>query len=128
MILKYKSMLLVWLLALLQCLVPFLHAHADGLHASGDTHIHFDALNTGAQQAHSEFRVDLGDTPSVSAPSEFKRDQLFSGDDVGVAIAPIFQPATLATAHLHVAPSSYHPAFQKLIPPAQAPPAAPRFL
>jgi len=130
MIRKCKSFLLVWTLAFLQCCVPLLHAHAGGLHTSGDAHIHLDAPNTGAQRTHTEFRVDLADTPSVSAPSELKRDPFFSGDDVAIAIAiaPAPQPATLAAA-LRVSPSSHHhPLFHKLTPPAQAPPAAPCFL
>lgn len=128
MIRKRKSLLLAWTLAFLQCFVPLLHAHAGGLHTSGDAHIHLDALNTGARHAHTEFRVDLADTPSLSAPSEFKRDSFFSGDDLLVAVNPIPQAATLTTVRLNLAPSSYHPAFQQLTPPAQAPPAAPRFL
>lgn len=124
MIRKYKSFLLVWLLALLQCFVPLLHAHAGGLNAAGGTHVHLDALNICAPLAHTAFHVDRSAAPAVSAPSEFKRDQLFSGDDLAVVADTLPQAAGLAALLPYVIPSSYHPGFHKPTPPAQAPPAA----
>ena len=121
-------MLLVWLLALLQCFVPLLHAHAGGLDAGGEAHIHLDALHVGVAHGIAELRVDPSAAPAVSAPSEFKRDPFFSGDDLLVAVNILPQPAMPAAVRLHLAPAAYVPGFHKLTPPAQAPPAATRFL
>lgn len=121
-------MLLVWLLALLQCFVPLLHAHAGGLNAGGETHIHLDALHLGVTHDLVELRVDHGAAPAVSAPSEFKRDSFFSGDDLVVAVNILPQPALPPALRLQFAPPSHFPVFHKPTPPAQAPPAATRFL
>lgn len=121
-------MLLVWLLALLQCFVPLLHAHAGGLDASGETHIHLDALHLGLAHDLAELRIDHSAAPAVSAPSEFKRDSFFSGDDLLVAVNSLPQPAMPAALRLQLAPTAYVPVFHQTTPPAQAPPAATRFL
>ena len=128
MIQKYKSLLLVWLLALLQCFVPLLHAHAGGLDAGGEAHIHLDALHLGVAHDLAELHVDRSATPAVSAPSEFKRDTFFSGDDLLVAVNMLPQPAVLAAVRLQPAPPSHIPVFHKPTPPGQAPPAASSFL
>lgn len=130
MIRKCKSLLLVWVLAFLQCLVPLLHAHAGGLHASGTAHVHahFEGLKVGAAQT-VEFRVDQTEMASVGVPAEFRRDQSFSGD-VPLAVAVLPVPPVPALDHVlaHFAPPSCHPCFYKPTPPAQAPPLVSHFL
>lgn len=130
MIQKYKSLLLVWVLAFLQCLVPLLHAHAGGLHASGTAHVHvhFEGLKVGAADA-VEFHVDQSEMPSVGVPAEFRRDQFFSGDaPLPVVVQPVLPVPALEHVLAHIAPPSCHPCFHRLTPPAQAPPAVSRFL
>ncbi len=129
MIQRHKSFLLVWLLALLQCFVPLLHAHAGGLNGDVEAHIHLDELHVGALHDFAELHVDHSESPAVSAPSEFRRDQFFSGDDLVVAVDTISQqPATPAAVRLHLVSLSYFPVFHRLNPPAQAPPVASSFL
>ena len=128
MIQKCKSLLLVWMLAFLQCLVPLLHAHAGGQHASGVAHVHFEGLKVIAAQT-VEFHVDQSEMPSVGVPAEFRRDPFFSSD-VPLAVVVLPVPPVPALEHVlaHFAPPSCHPCFYKPTPPAQAPPAVSRFL
>ena len=130
MIRKYKSLMLVWLLAFLQCLVPLLHAHAGGLQASGVAHIHLDGVHVGeAPHGSPELRADQCDTPSVGAPAELRRDQVFSGDlPIAVSIRPILSIPSLEHVLVHAVPASCHRCFSKPTPPAQAPPAVSRYL
>lgn len=122
MILKCKSMLLVWALAFLQCLAPLLHAHAGGLHVSGGAHIHFEGLRIGALHAGHEIHADHAEMPSVGTPAEFRRDRFFSGDDVAVAAVALPLPAMPPTVFLPALSFRYFPVFDKPSPPAQAPP------
>lgn len=130
MIRKCKSLMLVWVLAFLQCLVPLLHAHAGGMQASGAAHIHLDGVHVG-EEAHGfpELRADQCDTPSVGAPAELRRDQVFPGDlPFAVFARPILPIPSLEHVLAHVVPPSCHSCFSKPTPPAQAPPAVSRFL
>jgi hypothetical protein len=123
---KCKSLILVWMLAFLQCLAPLLHAHAGGLHAAGDAHIHFHGLHLGAAHGQAELSAYPVDTPSVSTPAQFKRDPIFSPSsaDLAFAVAQLPQPAFAAMAF--TAPQALLPqsGFTRPAPPARAPPAA----
>lgn len=72
---------LLLLLTFLQCLVPLLHAHADGLHVT--SHIHVHDHGAGASAFHSGqkhvLEAESCDSPVVGAVSEFKRDWSFAG-------------------------------------------------
>lgn len=130
MIRKCKSLLLVWALAFLQCLVPLLHAHAGGMQTSGVAHIHLDGVHVGeAPHGSPELRADQCDTPSVGAPAELRRDQVFSGDaPLAVAVQPVLPIPALEHVLAHAVSPTCHSCFSKPTPPAQAPPAVSRFL
>ena len=98
------------------------------MNVSGEAHIHLDALNLGEAHDFTELRVDLCDAPAVSAPSEFKRDQFFSGDDLAATVNTLPQAAMPVAVLLLVAAASYFPGFLKPTPPAQAPPIPLNFL
>jgi hypothetical protein len=122
---KCKSLILVWMLAFLQCLAPLMHAHAGGMHAATEAHIHFDGLHLGAAHGKAEFSAYHVDTPSVSTPAQFKRDPIFSpsSGDLAFAVTLLFQPEFTATAftvqQMPLPPSG----FIRPAPPARAPPA-----
>lgn len=123
---KCKSLILVWMLAFLQCLAPLLHAHAGGLHAATDAHIHFHGPLLAKAHGQLEFSMHHVDAPSVSAPAQFKRDPIFSPSsaDLAFAVAQLPQPAFAAMAF--TAPQALLPrsGFTRPAPPARAPPAA----
>lgn len=124
MIRKWNTLLLIALLTLLQCLAPLLHAHAGGLHSNEAGHVHLDALHVAPLQAHTEFRIDLSDTPSVSVPAEYRRDQATPGDEPAAIAAQVPYPVPAIGRAVWVAA---FPLFQfcspRLTPPAHAPPA-----
>ncbi|MBS4099193.1 MAG: hypothetical protein KGZ83_20475 [Sulfuricella sp.] len=113
------------LLTFLQCLAPLLHAHAGGLHGVGSGHVHLDDLTVAPLQAHTVFRVDLSDTPSVSAPAEYRRDSVVpGGESFGtLAFAPHPVPEVNAARVAEALPLFLF-SLPRLSPPAQAPPAA----
>lgn len=120
-----KKYFLVLLLALLQCLMPLLHAHAGGLHASSHVHVHFEGISLHPPAQVPEFSVDLSEMPAVCAASEFKRDPM--GEEVVASVAaaawriiPLPQQVVLSL------PSSPVPGQTSIYsgpPPSQAPPA-----
>ena len=112
-------------LTFLQCLVPFLHAHAGGLHASSHVHIHIDVPAPGLSAHPSELRSDSSDFPVVGAATEFKRDS--ASDDVALlSPSPYWriqprQALVLSTFHApSILPQS---PFFFGAPPSQSPPA-----
>lgn len=130
MIRKCKSLILVWALAFLQCLAPLMHAHAGGLHAVADAHIHFDGLHIGATHKQVEFSAHHVDAPSVSTPAQLKRDPVFSPSsaDLAIAVTLLSQP-TFAVVASTVPQTPLPPSrFIWPSPPARAPPAAFPFL
>lgn len=70
----YKNYFLILVLTFLQCLVPLLHAHAGGQHVSSHVHDHGMELPAPHAAHAQELKVDMSDSPVVSAASEFRRD------------------------------------------------------
>ncbi|GAO36743.1 hypothetical protein SCT_2153 [Sulfuricella sp. T08] len=121
-----KNYCLILVLTFLQCLVPILHAHAGGVHASSHVHVHDHGLELSAfHAAHAtELKADMSDSPVVGAACEFRRD--LANDGFNGAL-----PGTLCLivpylAYVVVIDSSsilpYMP-FRAGPPPSQAPPA-----
>ena len=123
---KCKSLILVWMLAFLQCLAPLMHAHAGGMHAATEAHIHFDGLHLGAAHGKAEFSAYHVDAPSVSTPAQFKRDPIFSPSsaDLAIAVTQLPQPAFAAMAFTVPQAPLLASGFIRPAPPARAPPAA----
>jgi hypothetical protein len=127
MIRKWNSLLLIVLLTFLQCLAPLLHAHAGGIHAGDSGHLHLDKLSevSAPLRVHTEFRVDLSDSPSVSAPTELRRDQPLPGGESGGLPVSVITPLPASGGVVWVAlPALFDFLSPRLTPPAQAPPAA----
>jgi hypothetical protein len=121
----FKKYFLVLLLALLQCLMPLLHAHAGGLHVSSHVHMHIEGINLHHPAQAPEFTVDLSELPVVCAASEFKRDSV--GEEVAApVIAPAWRfppaPAPILLAH-SFSPVLGEASLYSGPPPSQAPPA-----
>ncbi len=124
---KWNALLLIVLLTFLQCLAPLLHAHAGGIHAGDSGHLHLDQLSevSAPLRVHTEFRVDLSDSPSVSAPTELRRDQPLPGGETSGLPARIILPPPALGGVVRVAQPPLFDFFSpRLTPPAQAPPAA----
>lgn len=111
-------------LAFLQCLAPLLHAHAGGLHASSDAHVHFGAALAHPPAHVPELRADSCDLPVVGAASEFKRDPAADGLD-GAPSRTVWLTAPHPAQAVAAAFSSglSRIAFRPGPPPSQAPPA-----
>lgn len=125
MIRKWNALLLIALLTLLQCLAPLLHAHAGGLHGSAVGQIHLDALHVAPLQTHTAFFVDLSDTPSVSVPAEYRRDQATPGDEpVAIAAQQPYPVPSVGQALWSVSIPLFLFSSPSLTPPSHAPPAA----
>ncbi|MHB0985895.1 MAG: hypothetical protein ACYC05_09935 [Sulfuricella sp.] len=117
---------LLLVLAFLQCLVPFLHAHAGGLHVPSHVHIHIDDLVPSHSAHPSELRSDSSDFPVVGAATEFKRDSA-SDDVASLSSSPCWriQPRQALVLSAFHAPSILPQSpFFFGAPPSQAPPAA----
>lgn len=121
---NFQHYCLILALALLQCLMPLLHAHAGGLHVSSHVHVHAEAPASHHTAHGPEVRVDLCDLPVVCAASEFKRDHA-SEDFAAALAAPVWLiappqapvlPAFFSSSILPVRPFYSGP------PPSQAPP------
>lgn len=112
-------------LALIQCLVPLLHAHADGLNAASHVHMQFDPSTPFAPHVRhaDEFRAVTGHSAVIGAVVEFRRDSPIDGFDA-IPLAALPLPVAYPA-------SGGVPAFFSRLPfrfvlcippPAQAPP------
>jgi hypothetical protein len=121
--LKYCLLLV---LTFLQCLVPLLHAHAGGLHASSHVHVHDYGLELPASHsAHElELKADSRESPVVGAVSEFRRDSAYDGF-AGVPPAALWLTVPYSFYVVVIASPSIllHMPFRAGPPPSQAPPA-----
>ena len=120
--LKYCLLLV---LTFLQCLVPLLHAHADGLHATSHAHIHADRVELLAfHSAHQrELEADSCESPVVGAVSEFRRDSAYDGF-AGVPPTALWLTVPYSFYVVVIASPSIvlHMPFRAGPPPSQAPP------
>ncbi|MHB9118665.1 MAG: hypothetical protein ACYC2R_10365 [Burkholderiales bacterium] len=116
---------LIQLLVLLQCLVPLLHAHAQGLSIESGIHFHVDlplqvSLPVDKTQCDAITAVDA---PAIGVTQELKRDQLLllgNAIAVPVQLSPI-QGALLSINFILPSESAYSSCFSPL-PPSRAPP------
>ena len=118
---------LLLFLTFLQCLVPLLHAHAGGLHATSHVHVHADRLELSASHhsAHElELKADSCDFPVVGAVSEFRRDSANDGF-AGVPLSTPWLTVQYSAYVVVIAPSAILPymPFRAGPPLSQAPPA-----
>lgn len=120
----FKPYFLVLLLALLQCLMPLLHAHAGGLHVSSHVHVHVEGMTLHHPAQAPEFTVDLSDLPVVCAASEFKRDPI--GEEVTATVAAqvwrVVPSTALILLSLPSPPVLGEASIYSGPPPSQAPP------
>lgn len=78
---------LIQLLVLLQCLVPLLHAHAQGVSIESGIHIHVDYLPLVLPLVDKSKcdAITVVDAPAIGITQEIKRDQLLLLGDVTAA-------------------------------------------
>lgn len=88
MLRKRNNLVVLLMLALLQCVVPLLHAHAGGLHISTGVHLHLAPVVAAGHDRVSELTSDFCDSAVVGVANELKRDLL--ADALGV---PALLPA-----------------------------------
>jgi len=74
--LKRLKFLVVALVALLQCALPLIHAHAHETPGTHHVHIHGDELGAAvpAPAATPEIKVPATASPAIGVSQEFKRD------------------------------------------------------
>lgn len=123
MLFARPRILLVAFIALLQCFVPLIHAHA---HEMGPSHIHSHVFepNAGkhAHSASSEIKASTSTSAAIGVSSEYKRER-FLLPIIG-AIAAVFLAAVATKRRIYFSPAR-RPAVRSLFhnrPPATAPP------
>ncbi len=127
MIINRIKTLLIACIALLQCLLPLVHAHAheaghDPQHAH--MHLHVFNLDTGAREIHSEseLKASTGIPGTVGVASEYKRE--LSLLPIVAANGVIF-PVAARQGWRPIFPPVQHPHARnpcRTRPPATAPP------
>lgn len=111
MIANRISALLIACIALLQCFVPLIHAHAhEPTHGPQHAHVHLHIFNldTGAQEIHSESELKAStNIPStVGIASEYKRE---------LSLLPILAATGV------ILPVARHQGWRPIFPPVQHP-------
>lgn len=118
--------LMVALLALLQCVLPLIHGHADAREAPGTHHVHFHADEFSPElpsaSATPEFTMPGERSPAIGVSQEFKRDS-FLLPIIGFIVA-VFVAAALASRHVFFprTRSTLIATRLRTRPPATAPP------
>ena len=118
------KMLIVTCIALLQCLVPLIHAHAHEVAGMQHVHIHLEGLGAGAQPAANQ-AIQASDVESaaIGVTQEFKRDH-FLLPILGAAVAIILLVALVSRSTLPPFRAwRGNPSPLYCRPPATAPPA-----
>lgn len=125
--------LVLFLLALLQCFAPLLHAHAHGISVEGKVHIHGEgevpvlASPIHEHPALPSFMADHDEAPVIAMAQEFRQDSTIALSDVPQPALTLSSPEFSLARPLPVEPAclvSPGGRCSYLSPFSQAPPSA----